>query len=147
VRQDAVPTTGRVALAALPRPEPPQNRACHSSRHTAQASREGVTGKAVPVSCALIADLDLWGYHPRNSKGSEPGWPDWCILGAGGILFRELKSEHGSLTPEQRAVGARITRAGGNWAIWRPRDLLHGTIARQLTNLAAIQGELFGAGP
>ena len=28
----------------LPRPGPPQNRACHSSRHTAQASREGVAG-------------------------------------------------------------------------------------------------------
>ena len=65
------------------------------------------------------------------------------IVGRGGILYRELKSEHGTLTPEQRAVGAQITRAGGNWSVWRPRDLLSGVIARQLANAAAVQGELF----
>ena len=92
----------------------------------------------------LMEDLGLWGFHVRNSRGSERGWPDWVIIGRK-ILYRELKTEHGSLTPEQRAVGARITRAGGNWAVWRPHDLLNGTIARQLTDLAAIQGQLFRA--
>jgi hypothetical protein len=86
----------------------------------------------------LMADLGLWGYHPRTSRGSEPGWPDWVIIG-NGILYRELKTEAGSLTAEQRAVGARITRAGGNWAVWRPRDLLDGTITEQLADLAAVQ--------
>jgi hypothetical protein len=90
----------------------------------------------------LMKDLDLWGYHTRYSAGSEKGWPDWVIIGRK-ILYRELKTEHGSLTPEQRAVGSRITRAGGNWAVWRPRDLLHGTIARQLTEIAALQERLF----
>jgi hypothetical protein len=93
----------------------------------------------------LIKDLGLFGYHPRNSKGSEPGWPDWAIVGRGGILFRELKSEHGSLSPEQRHVGELITRAGGNWAVWRPRHLLDGTIGCELANLAAVQLALFGS--
>lgn len=92
----------------------------------------------------LMADLGLWGYHTRNSKGSARGWPDWVIVG-NGILYRELKTEHGAVTAEQRSVGARITRAGGNWAVWRPRDLLSGAIARQLGDLAAVQGELFPA--
>jgi hypothetical protein len=92
----------------------------------------------------LMADLGLWAYHVRNSKGSEPGWPDWVIIGTR-IIYRELKAEHGTLSPEQRAVGARITRAGGNWKVWRPSDLLSGQIARELTEVAAIQAELFSA--
>ena len=92
----------------------------------------------------LIKDLDLWAYHPRSSKGSEPGWPDWVIIGRGGMLHRELKSEHGTVTPEQKRVGELITRAGGNWAVWRPRDLLDGSIGRELASLAAVQLELFG---
>ena len=79
-----------------------------------------------------IEDLGLWAYHPRNSKGSEPGWPNWVIIGRAGILYRELKSEAGTVTPEQRHVGELIARAGGNWAVWRPRDLLDGTIGREL---------------
>ena len=91
----------------------------------------------------LIADLGLWAYHPRNSKGSEPGWPDWVIIGRT-VIFRELKAEHGTLTPEQRRVGQMLQRAGQNWAVWRPSDLLSGQIARELTDVAAIQMELFG---
>lgn len=94
----------------------------------------------------LIKDLGLWGYHARNSRGSEPGWPDWVIIGTR-IIHRELKTEHGTLTREQRDVGARITRAGGSWKVWRPSDRLSGQIARELTEVAAIQPALFGAAP
>jgi hypothetical protein len=95
----------------------------------------------------LIADLGLFGYHPRNSKGSQAGWPDWVIIGRAGILYRELKAEHGSLSPEQRHVGELIARAGGNWRVWRPHDLLDRTIARELTDLAAVQLALWQAAP
>src|SRR4051794_40180372 len=86
----------------------------------------------------LIKDLNLWAYHPRNSKGSQAGWPDWVIIGRAGILYRELKSESGTVTAEQRHVGELITRAGGNWRVWRPRDLISGAIAKELTDLAAV---------
>ena len=95
----------------------------------------------------LMADLGLFGYHTRNSKGSGPGWPDWVIIGRGGILFRELKAEQGTVSPEQRHVGDLITRAGGNWAVWRPRDLLDGSVGRELASLAAVQLELWQAAP
>jgi hypothetical protein len=95
----------------------------------------------------LIADLGLFGYHPRNSKGSAAGWPDWVIIGRAGILYRELKSEAGTLSPEQRRVGELITRAGGNWAVWRPRHLVDGSIGRELADLAAIQLALWQAAP
>ena len=85
----------------------------------------------------LLRDFGIWGFHPRNSVGSERGWVDWVLIGPRGVLFRELKSERGQLTPEQRKVGSMLTRAGCNWAVWRPRDLLDGTITRQLAGIAA----------
>lgn len=91
----------------------------------------------------LCAGLGLFHYHPHSSRRSAPGWPDSVIIGAGGILYRELKTEAGVLSPEQRRVGELITRAGGNWAVWRPRQLLDGSIARELTDLAAVQLALF----
>ncbi len=80
--------------------------------------------------------LGLYGYHPRNSIGSARGWPDWVIVGDRGVLFRELKTETGTLSPEQRAVGSKLTRAGQDWAVWRPRDLYSGVILRQLQEIA-----------
>lgn len=90
----------------------------------------------------LLADLGLWGYHPRSSIGSAPGWPDWVIIG-NRIIYRELKTERGALTAEQRLVGEKITAAGGNWAVWRPRDLLSGQIARELASISAYQPAMF----
>lgn len=84
----------------------------------------------------LLDDLGLFGYHPRVSIGSVRGWPDWTILGRGGALFRELKTERGTLTVEQRRVGSKLTRAGLDWAVWRPADLLNGVIAAQLRRIA-----------
>lgn len=85
----------------------------------------------------LMDHYGLWGFHVRNSVGSARGWPDWVILGPGGALFRELKTERNGLSVDQRAVGAKLTRAGLNWAVWRPADLLNGVIARQLAAIAA----------
>lgn len=97
----------------------------------------------------LCADLGLFHYHPHNSRHSTAGWPDSVIIGKTGILYRELKTERGSLSPEQRHVGELITRAGGNWRVWRPRDLplFGGTIGRELASLAAVQLELWQAAP
>ena len=91
----------------------------------------------------LITDLGLYGY--RSNGGTERGWPDWVIIGPCGILYRELKTERGTLTPEQRDVGARITKAGGNWSVWRPVHLLSGEIGQELSSLAAVQLELWSA--
>lgn len=83
----------------------------------------------------LMKDFGLDGIHIRNPVGSRKGFPDWEIWGTS-ILYRELKTERGQLTPEQRHVGSLIRRAGGNWAVWRPRDLLSGVIAAQLQAIA-----------
>lgn len=92
----------------------------------------------------LCAGLGLFHYHPHSSRHSAPGWPDSVIIGAGGILYRELKTEAGSLSAEQRRVGELIARAGGDFAVWRPRHWLDRTIERELTTLASLQLALFG---
>ena len=75
--------------------------------------------------------------HVRDERGNwVTGWPDLDILGPHGIIWRELKSMRGQLTPDQRRVGSLMTRAGLDWAVWRPVDLLDGTIARQLTAIS-----------
>jgi hypothetical protein len=78
--------------------------------------------------------LQLDWFHPLSSRGMRPGWPDLVIIGDR-ILYRELKSESGVVSAEQRRVGSRLTRAGADWAVWRPRDLRSGVVERQLRQL------------
>lgn len=86
----------------------------------------------------LMKDLGLWGYHPLNSIGSRKGWPDWTIIG-NRIIYRELKSERGTLRPDQALVRDLILAAGGDWALWRPSDLLSGRIASELTAISRLR--------
>jgi hypothetical protein len=81
--------------------------------------------------CKLLG-LDC--FHVRNARGMAPGWPDLVIVGSH-VLYRELKTETGVLSAEQKRVGARLAGAGADWAVWRPRDLRSGVIERQLRQL------------
>jgi len=93
----------------------------------------------------LCAGLGLAAQHIHDPRRCWlPGWPDLTVFG-NRILFRELKTEHNSLSPDQRRVGSLITRAGGNWAVWRPRDWTGGVIQRQLQEIAGVQAELSSA--
>jgi hypothetical protein len=83
----------------------------------------------------LVADLcrllGLPHFHVRHSRGMTAGWPDSVIIGTH-VIYRELKAEHGQLSPEQRAIGDQLKAAGADWKVWRPRDWLNGTIEREL---------------
>jgi hypothetical protein len=56
----------------------------------------------------LVTDLcrllGLPHFHVRHSTGMTAGWPDSVIIGTK-VIYRELKSEHGQLSPEQRHRG------------------------------------------
>jgi hypothetical protein len=85
---------------------------------------------------AMCDALGLVVRHVRDERGNWlQGWPDLDILGTR-LIHRELKSMRGQLTGDQRRVGAKLTRAGQDWAVWRPVDLLDGTIARKLTAIS-----------
>lgn len=83
----------------------------------------------------LLGELGLTGFHNPQAIGCSSGWVDWVIQGKGGTIFRELKTMYGQLTPAQRLVGARLERHGHDWAVWRPIDLINGTISYQLEKL------------
>ena len=95
---------------------------------------------------SLCADLGLYAYHAADSRRSwGAGFPDLVIAGPRGILFREAKTENGALTRGQKLWGYRLAESGGDWQVWKPRDLRPlgpghpGTIQRQLLWLAGRQ--------
>lgn len=95
---------------------------------------------------AMVNDLRLHAYHAHDARRSwGPGFPDLVIAGIGGCIWRECKTESGSLSAEQRTWGYVLQASGQRWAVWRPRQLLDGTIGRELASIAAIQHELFSA--
>lgn len=68
-------------------------------------------------------------------KGDGKGFPDLVLVG-GWVKYRELKTDRGDLTREQRMWGDVLLAAGADWAVWRPRDLRSGLIAAELQALA-----------
>ena len=56
-------------------------------------------------------------------QGDGKGFPDWVLVhDRGGVLFVELKTVRGKLSPSQEAWGEALIRAG---AIYR---VIHGTV-------------------
>ncbi len=71
----------------------------------------------------------------RNKSRDLIGFPDLQLFGTAGIAFRELKSQHGKMRPEQTDWRYRLLAAGQDWAVWRPSDLASGAIAAELDRL------------
>ncbi len=67
--------------------------------------------------------------RPWHGKRIGPGFPDLVLVpparpdSYSEVLFRELKSQVGRLSPDQRLWRNRLIDAGENWAIWRPSDM------------------------
>lgn len=81
----------------------------------------------------LLGQLGLEPYsHHCDMRQSHAGFPDWVIAGSRRVLYRELKSEVGVLSPAQRLWRDQLVAAGADWAIWRPSDLLYGRILMEL---------------
>lgn len=64
--------------------------------------------------------------------GDGKGFPDLVLVGAGGILYRELKTDVGRLRPEQVVWLRQLKAAGADAGMWRPADLHSGRIEREL---------------
>src|ERR1044072_6939456 len=68
----------------------------------------------------LALALGLLAYHPYRSDRSVKGFLDTVIVGAGGVLYRELKMPKGRVTPDQAYWIAALQEAGQDVGVWRP---------------------------
>lgn len=87
------------------------------------------------LQASIIEICKLYGiawYHTFDSRRSVRGWPDLAMCGDRGFITRELKSDRGTLTPDQEDWAARLQKVGVSWDIWRPADLHSGRIQREL---------------
>lgn len=64
-------------------------------------------------------------YHTYDSRRSNPGFPDLVIVGAAGVLYVELKSATGRLSPMQTYWLDALRVAGEQVRLWRPSDWPH----------------------
>jgi len=78
-------------------------------------------------------------YHTHDSRRSETGWPDLVLVRDRRFLVRELKSMTGRVTPAQDAWLTDLAIAGLDVGVWRPSDLLDGSILTQLSEPAHNQ--------
>ena len=81
----------------------------------------------------LAATLGWMAYHTHDSRRSDPGFPDLVLVRGPHVMFRELKTAKGRVTPEQAAWLLALTDAG-EWAgLWRPSHLFDGSIRNEMS--------------
>ena len=62
-------------------------------------------------------------YHTRNSRRSEPGWPDLAMVRSQVLVIAELKFGNNTATPEQRKwLKALSAIPGVQTFVWYPQD-------------------------
>ena len=101
-----------------------------TAEHRALVSR-GMSEKSLQDSVMDLARALGWrAYHTHDSRRSPAGFPDLVLVHPrqGRLLFRELKTMRGRVTPDQEAWLADLIAAGQDAAVWRPSDLLDWTI-------------------
>ena len=71
-----------------------------------------------------LAALTGWYiYHNPDSRRSQAGFPDLCLIRAPRILFMELKRENGRLSAAQKEVIDQLDRCDGvEVHVARPSD-------------------------
>jgi hypothetical protein len=72
-------------------------------------------------SVRKLARLLGWAfYHTNRSEKSEAGFPDAVLVKRPRVIFAELKSDRGKVTPAQRAWIDELRACGQEVYIWRP---------------------------
>ena len=62
-------------------------------------------------------------YHTRDSRRSDKGFPDLVLVRGKRVIWAELKTMDGRITPEQREWLNDLTHAGQEVYVWRPDGL------------------------
>ena len=81
------------------------------------------TEKQFMAQVIELAKLRGWAhYHTHDSRRSEEGFPDLVLTRRPRVIFAELKSDRGKLTPAQRAWLDELRACGQEAYVFRPRD-------------------------
>ena len=94
----------------------------------------------------LARALGFLAFHARDSRRSEPGFPDILLVGHGRILVVECKTEKGKLRPavmgKRRMLPGQqdwldaFAECGAEAYLWRPSAWLDGEIERVLKGVS-----------
>lgn len=76
---------------------------------------------------AKVVEFARWNgwhvFHPYYSRRSEPGWPDLSMIRGDRLVFAELKSRTGRVSPPQHHVlGLLAAVPHVEVYLWRPMD-------------------------
>ena len=71
-------------------------------------------------------------FHTFDSRKSEAGFPDLCLVRRGRLIFAELKTEVGVASQSQTAWLEDLSRTPAEVFIWRPEHWTSGEIERRL---------------
>ena len=95
-------------------------------------SEAALQGRVLGLARELGWEL---GYHTHDSRRSQPGFPDLVLLSTARrrLVMAELKTTRGRVSPAQQAWLVGLGAAGIERHVWRPADLLDGTILAVLT--------------
>ncbi len=97
-----------------------------TSPETPQTALNRISEKAFMQALTEYAQrLGYRTYHTHDSRRSEPGFPDLCIVGHGRVIFAELKSERGRVTQAQWDWLYELITAGVKAYVWRPSSWAH----------------------
>jgi hypothetical protein len=88
--------------------------------------------EAVRATCAAMG---IRRFHHHSSRRTEPGFPDDVLIGAHGVLFRELKTQRGRVSDPQRETLDALTGCGLDAALWRPGDWLSGLVVSEIREI------------
>ena len=100
-----------------------------------RAEFESQSEKTFQAWLVELAEAHGWlVYHTYDSRRSEPGFPDLCMVRGRRVVFAELKSQKGRVsTPQQNWIAALGATAVEVY-LWRPsdRDLIEATLVTSL---------------
>lgn len=84
-----------------------------------------ISEKQLTVYVKELAKLFGWRrYHTFWSKHSAKGYPDECLVRDGRLIYAELKSERGKVTPDQQAWLDDLQAVPGvEIYCWRPSQM------------------------
>lgn len=73
-------------------------------------------------------------FHDYDSRRSTPGFPDLVLVHPKQkrVIWRELKSEKGVTSSEQKVWLSSLLLVGEDVDVWRPRDWVSGRIEKEL---------------